>query len=253
MLRSFFALNRRASQWVARRLPHAQDDLFARYEEAVVAAMNERPGQVVIDVGGGKTCPFTARRRPALGTRVFGVDVDRGEIARNREVDAATIGDASRGLPFADRSVDVIASRMVIEHLPDLEPFVADAVRVLRPGGRFIHLFPSRYAPFAVLNRIVPQTLAKRILYFFQRGSPFFPEGNCGFRAFYRDCHDSAFRAILARHGFELVEVRPGYYQSFYFDFFLPLYLLSAAYELLVRGLGLRDLAAYLLVVARKP
>ena len=252
MLRSFFALNRRASQWVARRLPHAQDDLFARYEEAVVAAMNERSGQVVIDVGGGKTCPFSARRRQALGTRVFGVDVDRSEIARNREVDAAAISDASRGLPLADASVDVIASRMVIEHLPDLEPFVADAARVLRSGGRFIHLFPSRYAPFALLNRIVPPMLAKRILYFFQRGSPFFPEGNCGFRAFYRDCHDSAFRATLARHGFEVVEVRLSYYAAYYFDFFLPLYLLCVGYELAVRALRLRDLAAYLLVVATK-
>ena len=84
MLRSFFALNRRASQWVARRLPHAQDDLFARYEEAVVAAMNERSGQVVIDVGGGKTCPFAARRRRALGTRVFGVGRDNRERSRPR-------------------------------------------------------------------------------------------------------------------------------------------------------------------------
>ena len=42
------------------------------------------------------------------------------------------------------------------------------------------------------------------------------------------------------------------YYQSRYFGFFVPLYLMSALYEALIRALGIRDLSAYLLIVARK-
>ena len=46
--------------------------------------------------------------------------------------------------------------------------------------------------------------------------------------------------------------MRVSYYQSEYFDFFVPFFLLSALYELIVRALGLRDLGAVALVVARR-
>jgi ribosomal protein S18 acetylase RimI-like enzyme len=60
-------------------------------------------------------------------------------------------------------------------------------------------------------------------------------------------------RRLLERAGFEVVEERVRYYQAEYFSWFVPLYLVNAAYELVVYRLGVRDLAAAVLVVARKP
>lgn len=48
-------------------------------------------------------------------------------------------GDA---IPEADGTFDYIISNSVLEHIPDLEPVIAEAARLLRPGGRFFFTVP---------------------------------------------------------------------------------------------------------------
>jgi SAM-dependent methyltransferase len=211
--------------------------------------MNERPNQLVVDVGGGKSCPFAKYRRPGFGTRIVAVDVSADEIEENRDVDETRTADIMQELPFEAGEVDMIVSRSVLEHLVDLEAFVANSARVLKPGGYFIHLFPGRFAPFAIINRMFPQRLSRRILFFLHPQTV----GICGFPAFYDRCSYSALARLVESRGFEIEEQRMSYYQSRYFDFFFPLYLLSVGYELLARASGLSDLSAYVLIVARKP
>lgn len=248
MLRRLFDANRRLSRRLEDHLPQAREDLFDIYPKVVAERMNARPGQLVVDVGGGKSCPFAQYRRPELGTRIVAVDVADEEIRENGDVDETRVADIMRDLPFATGEVDMVVSRSVLEHLTDLEAFVAAAARVLKPGGAFIHLFPSRYALFALINRALPHRIARRVLYFLQ------PQvaGICGFPAFYDRTYDSAIRALLERHGFAVDEIRVSYHQSRYFDFFFPAFAASAAYEWGVRALRLRNLGAYVLVVARK-
>lgn len=248
MLRRFLDANRRLSRLVEHRLPQASEDLFEHYEEVVGRYMNARPNQLVIDVGGGKSCPFARYRRAGSGTRIVAIDISADEIRENGDVDAACVANIMEELPFADGQAQMIVSRSVLEHLTDLERFIAASSRVLEPGGWFIHLMPSRYAPFATINRALPQPLSKRILYFLQPHVA----GICGFPAFYDRTYASAITQLLERNGFDVADCRVSYYQSRYFDFFVPAYLLSAAYELAVRALHARDLAAYVLVVARR-
>jgi hypothetical protein len=59
-------------------------------------------------------------------------------------------------------------------------------------------------------------------------------------------------RRAHVRAGFTSVEAVVSYYQSDYFDAVFPVYLLSATYELIIRAFRARDLAAYVLVIARK-
>ena len=47
-------------------------------------------------------------------------------------------------LPFADNCFDVVVSLQTVEHLWDQDDFVAECLRVLRPGGRFIVSTPNR-------------------------------------------------------------------------------------------------------------
>ncbi len=47
-------------------------------------------------------------------------------------------------IPFADASFDCIVSNQVIEHIDDLEAFITEITRVLKPGGVSMHLFPDR-------------------------------------------------------------------------------------------------------------
>jgi SAM-dependent methyltransferase len=47
-------------------------------------------------------------------------------------------------LPFPDARFDAVTSNMVFEHVADFERAVSEIARVLKPGGLFVVLFPSR-------------------------------------------------------------------------------------------------------------
>ena len=47
-------------------------------------------------------------------------------------------------LPVASRSVDLVATLQVIEHVWDHPQFVRECLRVLRPGGRLLVTTPNR-------------------------------------------------------------------------------------------------------------
>jgi ubiquinone/menaquinone biosynthesis C-methylase UbiE len=48
-------------------------------------------------------------------------------------------------LPFDDSSIDVVISNEVFEHVQNYRQALAELRRVIRPGGFFLHAFPSRY------------------------------------------------------------------------------------------------------------
>jgi len=47
-------------------------------------------------------------------------------------------------LPFSDARFDAVTSNMVFEHVVDFEKPIGEIARVLKPGGLFVVLFPSR-------------------------------------------------------------------------------------------------------------
>lgn len=248
MLKSFIDANRKLARLVEGFLPQARENIFAAYEKSVAKYMNARDHQLVVDVGGGRSCPFASHRDSSMHTRLIAVDISEDELVENRDVDDRFVADITRNLPFRDGEVDLLVSRSVLEHLVDLNGFFTNANRVLRTGGYMIHLFPSRYAPFSLLNRMIPDRLSKMILHYL------IPEtkGIGGFHASYKECYYSAIESLLCGCGFEVVEIKLGYYQSPYFSFFSPLFLLSCMYELIVYATGSKNLCAYILVIARK-
>lgn len=248
LLGSVLRANKRASRALERRLPHTHESVQRQFVDVVAGLMNDRPGLVVVDVGGGKTCHFASRRDPALGTRIVAVDVSEEELAANDLVDEKRVADVTRELPFGDGEVDLVVSRSVVEHLPDTNAFFAHCARVLRPGGWTVHVLPSKFSPHSLLNQALPHGVSKRLLH------SLFPwsRGVLGFPAYYDGCYPAELERRLEAHGFEVTDVRVDYYQSEYYSFFLPAYVVSAAYELAVRAAGARNLAAAVLVVARR-
>lgn len=73
-----------------------------------------------------------------------GIDLSPGmiDIARTRAGElgrevALQVGDAER-LPFADESFDTVVTTLSLCTIPDDRQAIAEAFRVLRPGGRFL-------------------------------------------------------------------------------------------------------------------
>lgn len=243
MLRAFARCNTRWSNWIEARLPtNFVTQLKAAHEDLAKDAVG-KPG-VVLDVGAGFMSPFA--RKPHLAF-VVGVDIDAEQITRNRDVDAGLVGTAYQ-LPIRAKSLDVVVTRTLIEHLSDTDAFMREVARVLRPGGRAIHLFPGRFAPFAILNRILPERIKRQLLLLVFPASG----GVLGFPAFYHRCTEPRMRQLLRDVGFDVVESRSYYYQSLYYKAFFPLYLFSLVYDLIVWGLGINVLASQVLMVAKR-
>jgi len=233
---------------LARYLPQAEPRFEDLYVNEVAAAINASKSPLVVDVGGGKGCCFAHTIDPGVGAHLVCVDVSESEMRHNSDVHEKRVADIMRELPFQDDSVDLIVSRSVLEHLESQESFFRESYRILKPGGKCIHFFPSKFAPFALINQALPGAVARRLV----QGLYDESKGILGFPAHYHGTYRSAFDRILAEEGFTIERVRVCYYQSGYFSFFVPLFLLSAVYELLIRSMGLENLGAYLIVHASK-
>ena len=249
-LAQFIAANRRTSRAVEAWLPGPfRRHLHTLYKYEVATWLNGRQGQVVLDIGCGRECPFLPFVQEPRAHLIIGIDCSSHELRLNPDLDIKVVADgAAAAFPIRDASVDLIVSRSVIEHLNDNEAFFANCARVLRPGGALIHTFACKFAPFALINQILPNALARRLLAYFH---PRWKE-ECGFPAFYNKCYFSAVRELLERNGFKKPRFTFRFYQSIYFDFFLPLYALMLLYDLVFWGLGVRNLACAILVTAEQ-
>jgi 2-polyprenyl-6-hydroxyphenyl methylase/3-demethylubiquinone-9 3-methyltransferase len=234
----FVHANRHASASIGRHLPQNKVDLQREYANIVTGHLHG----VVIDVGAGKKTHFTSP-----DATIVGVDIAFDEIAYNRDVDHRIVASAD-ALAFAGGTADLVVTRSTIEHLRDTNAFLRDVHRVLKPGGELIGVLPSKYAPFSLLNRLLPDRVAQMLLRILIPGS----HGRLGFPAFYDQTYPSGMRTALDRAGFDVRELRVSYAQAHYFGSLVPVFVLNAIYELIVRALKLEDLAATLLFVAVK-
>lgn len=75
-----------------------------------------------------------------LGHEVIGVDGSPQMLERAREkVPGGTFHEADlHDLPLPDDSVDLVVCAIALSHVPDLDPALAELVRVLRPGGHLV-------------------------------------------------------------------------------------------------------------------
>lgn len=123
-------------------------DALARFHADLLAAADVDPqGKIVLDAGCGYG--FTLLLYGLLGAaELHGIDVDEARVST---VDAyrellppdlesrlhVALGDVA-ALEFADQSVDILLSIEAVGVYLDLDAFVAEAARVLRPGGKLL-------------------------------------------------------------------------------------------------------------------
>jgi len=103
--------------------------------------------QAILDVGCGLGTYVRAFRR--FSPDVFGVDIDGDKLVQAHRAGLSNLYAATaEALPFPTGTFGVILSHEVIEHVIDDQQAVAEAVRILKPGGRLVIFAPNRLYPF---------------------------------------------------------------------------------------------------------
>jgi SAM-dependent methyltransferase len=97
----------------------------------------------VLDLG----CRSGAFTRHFLeGNQVVGLDVDQAALAKAAELGIETVvGDVDDPLPFPEASFDAVVAGELLEHLRFPDGLVAEARRVLRPGGVLVGSVPNAF------------------------------------------------------------------------------------------------------------
>lgn len=127
-------------------LPASPEQLAMAYFRYRMAA-GLAPGGRVLEVGCG-TGMGLAYLSENAGEAV-GCDISEELLsqARSRLPGLELVNAPASDLPFADASFDLVAMLEMIYYVPDQESVVAEAARVLRPGGTLMVCLPNRDRP----------------------------------------------------------------------------------------------------------
>jgi 2-polyprenyl-6-hydroxyphenyl methylase/3-demethylubiquinone-9 3-methyltransferase len=95
-----------------------------------------RLGAVLLDLGcgAGLLAPHVAGK----GYRHVGVDLSESALPLAAAHGVAAVRADVLALPFPDACADVVSAGEILEHVPDVRGALAEACRVLRPGGRLV-------------------------------------------------------------------------------------------------------------------
>jgi len=154
------------------------------------------PGETVLDLGsGGGIDVLLSARRVGPSGMVYGLDMTDEMLALARENQRkAGVGNVEflkgeiESIPLPDGSVDVVISNCVINLSADKDRVLAEAFRVLKPGGRFA-------VSDVVVRGAVPPAIRRSVELWI----------GCVAGAL----EEQEYREKLARAGFEAIDVEP--------------------------------------------
>jgi len=148
------------------------------WKRRFIATVAPRPGERIVDLAGGTgDIAFGLVEATERGAHVTICDLSEPmvRVGRDRALDrglaeglGVAVGNAE-ALPFADRSVDLVTIAFGLRNVTRIDAALAEARRVLRPGGRFACLefsrvaLPALAAAYDAYSRAVIPRLGARI------------------------------------------------------------------------------------------
>lgn len=202
------------------------------------------PGEHLVDIGCGRGELLAGA--VAAGVRATGVEYspDAVALARATAPGAEVVLADARDVPLPDGSADAVAMLDVVEHLTaaELAAALAEARRILRPGGRLlIHTMPNRLL----------YDVTYRALRLVARSWPADPRNDHERRMHVGEQTAGSLRGALREAGFAEIRVQRG---EWIHDEFLPSHRARAWLRRAAHVAPLRPLVvANLIAGARRP
>lgn len=109
--------------------------------QRILSLCSQATPETVLDLGSGTGVAAFAFARSGV-CRVYAVEPDPSAVVGRGAIQSVTrglpveiLGAFGEAMPLESRSVDVVYARQVLHHAADLPALVAEAARVLKPGG----------------------------------------------------------------------------------------------------------------------
>jgi len=130
-----------------RFVPGARGEIWVEHWHRYHFAARWAAGKRVLDVACGAgygTALLAARAAKATGVDLSAEAVDHARAAYAQLAKVEFVCASCTQLPLPDASVDLVVSFETVEHIHEQEAFVAEAARVLAPGGLLLLSCPNK-------------------------------------------------------------------------------------------------------------
>ncbi|EKD94498.1 MAG: type 11 methyltransferase [uncultured bacterium] len=112
-------------------------EAYGQNDNNILSFLDANPLAKVIDIGcgdGQKSIKF----KDKIGCKeIWGLDgvTERLKVAKKRGVDHTIKSNLETSWPIENSTFDVVISNQVIEHISDIDLFIGEIKRILKPGG----------------------------------------------------------------------------------------------------------------------
>lgn len=152
----------------------------------------------------------------------YGLDINRQLLHRSAEQSKEYrslffIQGRGEELPFKDKSMDIIMSSEVIEHIEEVPKFLCEINRILRPNSYLFITTPSRYSYTTIIGRFIPGKFKKslrKLIYYGQNekdGIKNILPGGTIVKEHVREYMPGELKKLINSNGFEVVIIRQGF------------------------------------------
>lgn len=267
-------LRRSVGMFRAFLVEQSDPDTFYRTQAADTLAQVARhldlDGRLVIDIGGG--AGYFSQAFRGAGARSYLIEPEAGlpaapladsaqgaplptnatveeerrrthaeAVRPGRLIPGGTLAGDGYHLPFPSGLADLTFSSNVLEHVPAAEPFLAEMVRVTRPGGLLYLSFTAWFSPWGGHETSPWHYLGGRRAAARYERINHRPPGNLFGRSLFAQHVGPVLRLARSRADLDILEAIPRYYPSWL--------------DWVVKVPGLREVATWnlLLVMRRRP
>jgi len=228
----------RLNKWLSKPLKKLEPNIDNHFEYLInQASMNSK---TILELG-GVSRPVLEKNK---SYRYVGVDID-DEFIHDNFYDKFYCQSVEDELP---EKGDLIFSKYLMEHVKDVRTSYENQLSALNPSGRIIHLYPLGYHPFSLLNKLIGNKFARKVIPLIRKGS----EGVTGYPAFYSLGNAYTLERFFKNQNDIKVEFKYHYGAVDYFTFFFPLALIISLFNNIAKTLGAKIFASNVLLIIQK-
>lgn len=246
MLKRFIKVNRDISTSFIRKYPnfsHGRRSAFSDFEALIKDVLEKRGSGpfTILEIGGID--------RPSLkkDTRYtyIGLDVEINNHCYQL-YDEFYLQSVEEPIPV---KADVIISKTVLEHVPDVTASFQRMHDCLNEGGEMIHLVPSGYHPYSLATKFVGNKWQRKLIPLLISKDA---SKRLGYKAYYNMCSYRQMKRLLGSLSPVRTNITPYWDAVGYFKFFFPLFLTIVTFNRISEVFRLSQLASYIIVYFEK-